>query len=177
VLQLRIVLDGVEPVVRRRVVVPGSVRLDKLHRMIQAAMGWDDSHLHSFRIGDQLFGMQFDDYPDDELAEKSVTVLQAFRDSRVAAYEYDFGDSWLHFVHVEDLSRLSVGLRLGVCLAGKNACPPEDCGGAPGYAHLRSVLDDPDHEEREQVLKWLGGGFDPEEFDVALANARLQAVR
>jgi len=177
VVQLRIVLDAVEPVVWRRVLVPGSVRLDKLHRMLQAAMGWQDSHLHSFRIGDQLFGMQFDDYPDDEVDEKSVTVAQALAGGPLLAYEYDFGDSWLHAVHVEDFSRLPIGLRFGVCIAGENACPSEDCGGAPGYAHLLRVLDDPGHEEHEQLLKWLGGDFDPEEFDIALANARLQAVR
>lgn len=177
VLQLRVVLDAVEPVVWRRVLVPGNVRLDKLHRMIQAAMGWTDSHLHSFRVGDQLFGMQFDEYPEDELDEKSVTVLQAFGDSPLVAYEYDFGDSWLHAVHVEDFWRMPIGLRFGVCIAGENACPPEDCGGAPGYVHLLRVLADPDHEEHEPLLKWLDGDFDPEVFDVALANARLQAVR
>jgi hypothetical protein len=121
--------------------------------------------------------MQFDDYPDDERDEKAVTVLQAIGDCPLFAYDYDFGDSWRHAVHVEDFRRLPIGLRFGVCLAGENACPPEDCGGVPGYAHLLRVLDDPDHEEHEQLLGWLGRDFDPEEFDVGLANARLQTVR
>jgi hypothetical protein len=177
VLQLRVVLDEVEPVVWRRVLVPGSVRLDKLHRILQATMGWEDSHLHSFRVGDQLFGMQFDDYPDEELDEKSVTVIQAFGDSTLMAYEYDFGDSWLHGVHVEDCWRMPVGLRFGVCLSGENACPPEDCGGVSGYSHMLGVLAEQDHEEYESLLEWLGGDFDPEAFDIALANARLQRVR
>ena len=176
-LQLRIVLDGIEPVVWRRLLVPGSVRLNKLHLMLQAAMGWENSHLHCFRIGESLFGTQFDDYPDNELDEKSVTVLQAVADVPLFAYEYDFGDSWDHAVHVEDFWRLPIGLRHGVCVAGENACPPEDCGGAPGYAHLLAVLAQPDHEEHEHLLEWVGGDFDPEEFDLALVNARLQALR
>jgi hypothetical protein len=80
-------------------------------------------------------------------------------------------------VHVEDFWRMPIGLRFGVCLAGESACPPEDCGGAPGYAYLLRVLADPDDDEHEQLLKWLGRDFDPEEFDVGVANARLQAVR
>jgi hypothetical protein len=175
--QLRIVLDAVEPVVWRRVLVPGSVRLDKLHRMLQASMGWEDSHLHYFQVGDRRFGMQFDDYPESELDEKAVTVLQAVGDHPLLAYEYDFGDSWLHAVHVEDLWRMPIGLRFGVCVGGENACPPEDCGGAPGYEHVLRVLDDPDHDEHAELLEWLGKGFDPEAFDVGLANARLQTVR
>jgi hypothetical protein len=77
VLALRVTLEDVRPRVWRRLLVPGGVRLDKLHRMLQAAMGWEDYHLHSFQVGDARFGMQFDDYPDDELDEKSVTVLRA----------------------------------------------------------------------------------------------------
>ena len=93
-MQLRIMLEEVHPPVWRRLLVPGSVRLDKLHRMFQAAMGWEDRHLHSFQVGDALFGTQFDDYPDDELDEKGVTVASAVGEQRRFAYEYDFGDSW-----------------------------------------------------------------------------------
>lgn len=60
----------------RRLLVPGGVRLNRLHGMFQAAMGWRNAHLHQFRIGDSLYGAQFDDYPDDELDEKSVTVSE-----------------------------------------------------------------------------------------------------
>jgi hypothetical protein len=177
VLALRVTLEDVRPLVWRRLLVPGSVRLDKLHGMLQAAMGWEDYHLHSFQVGDARFGMQFDDYPDDELDEKSVTVLRAVGDERRFFYEYDFGDSWGHEIVVESLSRLPLGLKFGVCVDGQNACPPEDCGGAGGYADLLDVLGDPEHDEYEHMRSWVGGSFDPTEFDVALVNARLQAVR
>jgi hypothetical protein len=177
VFQLRLTLEDVRPVVWRRLLVPGSVRLDKLHRMFQAAMGWQDYHLHSFEIGDARFGMQFDEFPEGELDEKSVTVLRAIGDVRRFSYEYDFGDSWGHEVVVESFSRSLLGLKFGVCVDGQNACPPEDCGGPPGYADVLEVLADPTHEEHEHTRSWVGGPFDPAEFDLGLANARLQAVR
>lgn len=175
--QLRLSLVDVMPTVWRRLLVPGSVRLDKLHRMFQAAMGWEDYHLHSFTIGDARIGMRFDDYPDDELDEKEWTVLRAIGEVRRFFYEYDFGDSWRHEVVVESFWRSSRGLKFAVCVDGQNACPPEDCGGPPGYADLLEVLADPSHEEHEHMRSWVGGPFDAAEFDVAFANARLQAVR
>jgi hypothetical protein len=176
VFTLRVTLDDVKPLVWRRILVPGSVRLDKLHRMLQAAMGWQDYHLHSFEIGHARFGMQFDDFPEGELDEKAVLVLRAIGDVRRLSYEYDFGDSWGHDVVVESLSRSPVGLKFGVCVNGQNACPPEDCGGPSGYADLLEVLADPTHDEHEHMSSWVGGPFDPAEFDLASANARLQAV-
>ena len=133
VFQLRAQLKRVDPVVWRRLLVPGSVRLDKLHLMLQAAMGWTNSHLHCFRFGDRTYGTQFDDNPLDELDETEVSVLRVLNDQRRFVYEYDFGDSWEHDVVVEDRSNLRLGLKFAVCLDGQNACPPEDCGGVPGY--------------------------------------------
>jgi hypothetical protein len=177
VLQLRIMLEDVHPPVWRRLLVPGSVRLDKLHRMFQAAMGWEDRHLHSFRVGDALFGAQFDEYPDDELDEKSVTVASAVGEQHRFEYEYDFGDSWRHEIVVEASWRLPTGLKLAVCVDGQNACPPEDSGGPPGYADLLEVLADPGHEDHDHFRSWVGGSFDPAEFDLGLVNARLQRER
>ncbi len=177
VFQLRAQLKRVDPVVWRRLLVPGSVRLDKLHLVLQAAMGWTNSHLHCFRVGDLAYGTQFDDNPLDELDECSVSVTQVLRDERRFIYEYDFGDSWEHDVVVEDRSSLRLGLRFAVCLDGQNACPPEDCGGVPGYRAMLRALDDPADEERESYLAWLGGPFDPAHFDLAEANAALQRVR
>jgi hypothetical protein len=156
VLECSIELSDVEPRVWRRLLVPGSVRLDKLHRIFQAAMGWQDYHLHSFEIGGERYGMHFD--------ERFV-------------YEYDFGDSWEHDVTVHAAWRMPIGLKFAVCLDGAKACPPEDSGGPGGYEDLLRVLGDPSHEEHEHLRGWIGDGFDPREFDLALANARLQAVR
>jgi hypothetical protein len=177
VFQLRIQLREVNPVVWRRVLVPGGPRLGKLDLMLQAAMGWTNSHLHLFKIGELKFGSQFDDYAPDELDEKSVTVAAALAGHRRFVYEYDFGDGWAHDVVVEARTEPVLALKFGVCLDGQNACPPEDVGGPPGYANMLEALADPDHEEHESYLRWAGGPFDPAAFDLADANAALQRVR
>ena len=175
--RLRITLDEVFPTVWRRLLVPGSVRLARLHDMFQAAMGWTDSHLHSFEIGGQLYGMHFDDYPEDEIDEKKVTVLRAIGEHRRFSYEYDFGDSWGHEVVVEEMTRAPLGLKFGVCIDGQNACPPEDCGGVGGYAELLEVLADPNHEEHDHFMQWVNGPFDPSLFELVATNAALQHLR
>lgn len=177
VVQLRIQLVGIDPPVWRRLLVPGSVRLAKLHDMFQAAMGWTDSHLHSFEIGDERYGMHADDYPEDEIDDKTVTVISAVRDQRQFLYEYDFGDSWDHEIVIESTWSIPTGLKFAVCVDGQNACPPEDCGGAYGYAQLLDAVADPTHAEHEDVMRWLGGPFDPAAFDLAEVNAALQRLR
>jgi len=111
------------------------------------------------------------------LDETSITVGRAIGTTGRFGYEYDFGDGWDHDVTVGATWRSPIGLKLGVCLDGANACPPEDCGGTGGYADLLRVLADPSDDDHEHMLEWAGGPFDPSAFDVALANARLQTVR
>jgi len=141
-------------------------------------MGWNNSHLHSFTIGDSLYGMQLDDYPDEELNERDFTVTKVLPEGmRCFQYEYDFGDSWEHEVLVEDVSFSSPALKFGVCIDGQGACPPEDVGGIPGYAQFLEAIADPLHEEHDNYLVWVGHKFDPAAFDLAAANAALQRVR
>jgi len=177
VLQLRVALCEVEPTVWRRLLVPGTVNLNKLHLMLQAAMGWEDSHLHAFEIGESRYGMQFDDFPPDELDESAVTMENAISDTDRFTYEYDFGDSWTHEIVVEDRWQSPVGLKFAVCVDGANRCPPENCGGAGGYELLLEALADPTHPQHNELAEWIPEPIDPTEFDLAFTNARLQAVR
>jgi hypothetical protein len=178
VFQLRIRLEEVNPPVWRRVLVPGGAKLSRLHDIFQAAMGWTNSHLHSFTIGSQLYGMQFDEYPEGELDETEHTVFVALRGGlRRFSYEYDFGDSWTHEVVIEEVSWSPYTLKHGVCLDGQGACPPEDVGGVSGYEQFLEAIRDPLHEEHDNYLVWVGYKFDPDVFNVAAANAALQRVR
>lgn len=177
VVECTIELRGIEPRVWRRLLVPGSVQLDKLHRIFQAAMGWDDIHLHNFEIGSGSYGAQFDDYPEGELDEKAFTVATAIGANERFTYEYDFGDSWVHEITVHRVSRMAKGLKFAVCVDGANACPPEDVGGTWGYEHLLAVLADPSHEEYEDLSEWVGRPVDPAAFDLAFVNTRLQTIR
>ena len=177
VLQLRIDLEEVDPAIWRRLLVPSGIRLDKLHDIFQVAMGWTDSHLHAFTIGEKRYGMHLDDFAEGELDEKKFTVLKAIGKERRFRYEYDFGDDWQHHVLVEDTFTIPLELSFAVCLGGERSCPPEDCGGSYGYAHLLEAISDPGHEEFDEYIEWVGKDFDPEEFSLATTNAILQKLR
>ena len=154
---VRVSLMDVDPVVWRRLLVPGGIRLARLNERLQCAMGWTNSHLHCFQIGDKRHGMHADEYPDGEIDERSATVVRSIGDHDRFAYEYDFGDSWEHEIVVERVDRLHHGLRSAVCLDGENACPPEDCVGAPGTRRCSR------HSRIERILTTtssLGGSAD-----------------
>jgi hypothetical protein len=177
VLQLRITLaDVADPSVWRRVLIPTAYPLDRVHSVIQAAMGWQDSHLHAFRLGHETYAAPD---PDDEMGSLDET---RFRLGDLVAgvdrfdYEYDFGDGWEHEVVVEARAVAQEGAVYPACVAGEGACPPEDCGGSPGIAEFKAVLAGPPSAERDELLAWAGGAYDPGRFDVSAANAAVSAV-
>lgn len=151
--------------------------MSKLAEILLASMGWSNSHLHAFTVGSKRYGMNYDEFPEGEIDEESVTVFQALRDERRLTFEYDFGDSWEHEVVIEELTRSPAGLKFAVCLEGANACPPDDVGGTWGYAEFLSAIADPAHDEHANYLEWVGRTFDPAEFDLVEINARLQKIR
>jgi hypothetical protein len=174
--QLKVTLRDVsKPPVWRRIVVPAALSLGLLHHIIQEAMGWEGSHLHVFRAGRKDYG---DAHSDLGFADESKAVLAKVlaRPGAVMRYTYDFGDEWEHDVVLEKVLPPEPVVRLS-CLAGKGACPPEDCGGAWGYANLKEALADPGHEDHEDLLEWLGlddaADFDPAWFRLDEVNARL----
>ncbi|HUZ41327.1 MAG TPA: plasmid pRiA4b ORF-3 family protein [Acidimicrobiales bacterium] len=175
--QLRIELDEVAPAVWRRILVPTNVRMSKLHDILQGTMGWTDSHMHAFEVGDARYGTCFDDFPEDEIDEQQVTVLEALQGHAHFVYEYDFGDCWSHTIKVEDEIRTPKSLRFAVCLAGENACPPEDSGGSGGYERMLEALSDPNNENHDTYLHWIGRDtFDRTAFDIVAVNAALQSI-
>ncbi len=169
--RLRIVLEGAEPPVWRRFVVPAKLSLAGLHSVIQVVMGWTNSHLHYFEIGQERIGIPYqpgEDFFEDFLTRSSRIV----RLSEVIAhghtrfrYLYDMGDGWSHLIQVEEITEPDAGGSIR-CLEGERACPPEDCGGIDGYAHLLSVLRSGRRsEEADELRAWVGPGFEPERFD------------
>ncbi|MBN1612671.1 MAG: plasmid pRiA4b ORF-3 family protein [Polyangiaceae bacterium] len=168
VYELHVRLRDIEPPIWRTLEIPGSATLEDVHYAIQVAMGWQNSHLHQFTIGKHRYGMVHLDEVDElgDLEDERAHLLQdVARRGAVFLYEYDFGDSWEHDVKVQRVS--SAAERVAPrCLGGERACPPEDCGGAPGYANLLEALADPNHEEHASVVEWVPKRFDPERYRV-----------
>jgi pRiA4b ORF-3-like protein len=177
--QIKITLLGVEnPRVWRRVLVSATVRLDRLHEAIQAAMGWQNAHLHAFIDGQTHYGV-----PDPELRhrdERKTRLNDLVKPGDHLQYTYDFGDDWEHDITIEEATVVKPGTSYPLCVTGQGACPPEDSGGRPGYARLVQILTDPGHEEHQDMLDWLGldnrNQFDPTRFAPNDANQRLSAV-
>lgn len=150
-------LREVEPTVVRVLDVPATVQLQELHHLLQAGLGWTDSHLHQFVTDDAVYGMSEIDGPEEECDESGIPLRQL---PARFCYLYDFGDGWEHDVEV-----LSGGGERPGCVYGEGGCPPEDCGGAGGYAELLAVLADPSHADHAQMRAWAGDRVD--DFDQA----------
>jgi len=168
--QFKITLNDSSPSIWRRIIIPKSATFFELHLAIQGAMGWQDSHLHTFRIfgkGKRPISIEFPS-PDNEgdyLDERKEKIADYLSEKmKQCQYEYDFGDGWEHTVLLEKEVELDPKEKYPKCVDGQNACPPEDCGGIGGYYGLTEILKDPCHEEHEEMLEWLGID-DPKEFD------------
>ncbi len=135
--QMKITLREVRPAVWRRVVIPSTCRLDEVAETLLAAMGWMNSHLHAFTIGDLRYDMVGPYSEGDELDEQGFTLRDVFDEvGRSMLFEYDFGDGWEHTVLLEAVRLQTKAEAEPLCVAGKRACPPEDCGGPHGYREL-----------------------------------------
>jgi hypothetical protein len=172
IVSLKVTLRGTKPPIWRRLL--NTMTLDDLHQAIQAAMGWGDCHLHAFDIDGRQYG---DRQTVDDVADENRLTLKGLLKSGVArfAYTYDFGDNWEHTVAIEKTRPAIDGEAYPLCVAGKRACPPEDCGGPWGYQHLLEVLADPNHPDYADQKGCVGEDFTPDHFDTVAANAVLAA--
>lgn len=178
-LQFLVVLLQTNPLVWRRIQVPGDYSFWDLHVAIQDAMGWQDYHLHEFRLVDpqngkvERLGIPDRDFPDERpcAPDWQVPVSRYFNwesvgEAPAVSYVYDFGDDWHHLVTLEEV--LPGGSRrLPRCVAGSRACPPEDCGGVHGFEALLEAIANPRHPEHAQLVEWSGGAYNPNAFDPA----------
>jgi hypothetical protein len=175
--ELYVELEDIEPLVWRRLLVSATIKLPELHDLLQLAMGWTNSHLHSFTFGEKTFGMAgVDDFEElDMLDERKQTLEAALGDCvREFIYEYDFGDSWRCRIEVKSLARPNPNWHFPLCTGGARAAPPDDVGGPGGYEEFLAAIKDPEHEEHDSMLTWIGGAFDPEGFDLNAINRALR---
>ncbi len=178
VIQLKITLQHVQPEVWRRVLVPADIPLGALHFVLNEAMGWDCKHMHSFSVGGRRFGDPGHD-PNGELGfenEHEVELSSMVSTGSKLTYAYDPGDGWIHEIQIEEQQPADDRLGYPLCIGGARACPPEDCGGPPGYEQLLRALASKDHPEHGKTLKWVGGYFDPSGFDANRINTVLQQM-
>ncbi len=175
--QIKVTLKGSKPPIWRRMQVTSETTLAQLHRILQRVMGWEGYHLYQFMVGGMAYSdpRVLEEMEGEDARRVTLETLGRGEKSKFL-YEYDFGDSWEHELLVEKILPRDEGKRYPLCLTGKRACPPEDCGGIWGYAGFLAAIRDPKHPEHEAMLAWVGGEFDPDVFDLDEVNMELQRL-
>lgn len=185
---LRVTLKDSEPTIWRDILVPSDLTLDRLHYVIQAAMGWENTHLHQFIAEKVLYtdddtdsnnrdeyGLDADDSNEHDRNEKQYTVSQLLtKETASILYEYDPGDSWTHHIELKKILPADSLAHLPRCIKGKQACPPEDCGGIWGYADMLDAIQNAKNADSDEVLAWCGDNFNPDHFDIDEVNRVLR---
>lgn len=181
---LHIELVDIEPLVWRRVAVHAATSLATLHRIIQGAMGWLDYHLFAFAIDGKTYGVPDPDGFDwGRRTHRADTarlsrVLDAGIDS--FTYVYDMGDDWAHRITIERIEPADPAAAYPQFLGGERRCPPEDCGGIPGYYQFLDDIAGPDtgrgSRAKKAALRWYGQAYDPHDIDEDLIRAALTRI-
>lgn len=162
VYQIRIDLKDIRPPIWRRIQVPENYTFHDLHVAIQSVMDWCGGHLHGFYVTNPLTGRKIE----LETPEEQTSIFDWLNQANPrTSYIYDFGDYWDHKIQLEKILPREDNVDYPVCIKGKRASPPEDCGGVPGYYELLEIIKDPGHEKYKEMIEWSGGKFDPEHFD------------
>jgi hypothetical protein len=177
--RLKITLDDVKPQVLRRVDVPLTIKLDRLHLVLQAAMGWTNSHLWVIHAGDVSWGPQADDdFANDTLDARKTRLIEVLEDvgTKTLHYLYDFGDGWHHTIKIERILNAIPGLDYPLLVAATGRCPLEDVGGPSGYAAFLKDTAEPNLDPNAQNTTHHDPAVDPNIVDFETIILDLEAL-
>ena len=163
ILRLTVVLEEVTPRVSRTLMVPADLRLDRLHLILQAAMGWENQHLYSFDAGRHRWSLPDPHLGLDALPANKATLQEALTaaGNSPLRYTYDSGDDWRHRLTAELTDGPLPGQLYPRLVEVEGRCPPEDVGGPPGYEHFLEAIADPGHPDHDELTEWHDEPFDP----------------
>ena len=178
IVRLKVTLEDVKPAVMRRLEVPLNLRLDRLHLVLQAAIGWTNSHLWEIRVRDIGWGPPQSGWGlggDLPLKASKANLLELIEDTgaKTFKYLYDFGDGWEHTVKIERVGDPAPGLAYPRLIEAQGRCPPEDVGGPWGYAEFLEAIIDPGHERHAELTEWYGATFDPQSIERDVIDSEL----
>ena len=169
-LELKITLLNTKPLVYRTIQIENTRTFYELHIAIQIAFGWQNYHLHEFRVNDETIGTNEFEEEEDILEESNIALSKKIVfEKQKFLYTYDFGDNWEHKIEfvkfVEPKNTF-----YPKCIRGNRNTPPEDCGGVWGFEEFKEIMGDRKHSEHKEMKKWYGGMYDEDFFSLALVN-------
>jgi hypothetical protein len=181
IFQLKISLAFSNPLIWRRIQVPGETSLGRLHNILQLCMGWSDLHAHRFLVGKVFYAPS---YGVDILEKTGERDESEFRLAALETdmkwcftYIYDFGDGWEHEIELEETMPGGTDRNHPVLLAGEGACPPENVGGVPGFEEFLTIINTPRHAQHKRIAEWYGADhFDPAYLDMKKINTVLKRI-
>lgn len=178
---LNVEMDMERFTVRRTLTVPATATFEELHRMLQAAMRWQNYHLHEFVIpAEKELHLIATDEDADELYEESwkldkeVTLIDYLKPGMRFLYRYDFGDGWEALINVKDF-RTDYDRYEPSCSECEGAAPPEDVGGVGGYLEFLDAMADESHPEHDEMKQWVGYRWSAEP-NIHMINSNLRHV-
>jgi hypothetical protein len=165
-MQFKITLRGIMPPIWRRIIVPAAYSFWDFHVAIQDSFGWLDCHLHAFELDKIQIGIPDPDGNEISKIKPGWEIKLKKHFAKVGTkinYMYDFGDGWEHEIEFEN--KIEKETKKPICIEGKRACPPEDCGGTGGYESFYEIIKTKKGKEYKEMMEWYGKEYDPEEFD------------
>ncbi|MFW9990001.1 MAG: plasmid pRiA4b ORF-3 family protein [Candidatus Odinarchaeota archaeon] len=190
--QLKITLKNISPPVWRRILISNYSTFSELHQAIQDCFYWSNYHLHEFsyrypepphwQIHMQAISPDESYYPEDrsdyyDIREDELRLCDVFSIKlKNVNYLYDFGDNWEHSIRLEKVFPDDKDFRFFLCVGGKRATPPEDCGGSYGYQELLEIFDNPSHQEHEEMKGWVGEEINPEIIKSPMSKMTLKEI-
>jgi|GEM_PF-1181974 len=180
VVRFHLVLRETAPVIWRRFETDDGITLARLHRVIQAVMGWQNKHLYQFIIGGTRYGVASSGEDNgtgiDVQDDRRITLADILKPDMKFLYIYDMKQWWEHELEVEAVEDVPPGSLRHFCVDGQRACPPENCGGPEDYAKLLAAYFNPADERHGWALAWAGESFHPETYDPALFADTVNAL-
>lgn len=170
VYEFHVSLVGTNPLVWRTFLAHEIIELAELHMLIQICMGWDNKHLYKFIINKKSYGVHDADFDSKTIDAEGLLLCDVLGDLKNFDYVYDFGDSWEHKIKITKVLEHDSRLMYPACIDGANACPPEDCGGVRGFEELKEVLAGKECKQKDELLSWVGGFYNPKTFDPNFVN-------
>lgn len=195
-LRMKVSIVGSDPAIWRLLEIDPSLTMDRVHDILQTAVGWRDSHLHSFTDTDPYVRLRavngivreprrwvpldLMEDSDEDLPETTWTLGQILTpESGPLFYEYDFGDGWIHRLELTGSVPAPAKAPRARLLDGARRAPLEDSGGIGGYHDLLDALAEPGHEDHKDLKAWVAWTagpwqkFDPEQLDINAVNNEL----